>query len=84
MSESAESKLKAAGMHLIAAIEKVIYSITGTRMGFVVVAFPIGRSGEVVMQANIPRQKAEKVLETILENRELQTEFHREAVGRVS
>lgn len=66
----AEKKLQEASAYLSASLDRVLVKVTGERMGFALIAIPLGRSGEVVATSNLPRAKMEQIMRSMLENSE--------------
>lgn len=70
VSASPESRVGAANYRIAAALDASLAKVAGERMGFMLVVFPLGRTGESVMCSNVKRAQAEKVMEAMLEQAE--------------
>jgi len=73
VSDSPESRIEACSSVIAAKLDPLLHQLAGERMGFALVVFPIGRTGEIKSVSNVKRAQFEAVLATMIEGRE---EFH--------
>ena len=70
MKELPEVRVSKSNYRIAAALDTSLHKVAGERMGFALVVFPLGRSGEAVLCSNVKRGQAENVMRSMLEQAE--------------